>query len=164
MGKRTNWNKDLTSIKSFFKYLLMTNSVDPVPATMLKHEFYDRYLEYCRYLEIDYFNQYAFENVIKSIGFQLKVEHDVVTKHSIVFWEISLELMRQVVAGFEDDFLYKTEIISLGGKKYNFTIKIKPFGEEKKPTIYPEVQAVLEKDRLDTMQQKELDKEPLTNQ
>lgn len=148
-SNRVAWNGDINSIKSFFKYMVtLWKAEGTVEKEYTSKEIYLDYVEYCRNVEIDYFTSETYLKVLSSLGVESKVVWREDRRVPIRIRILTLDSMLQLILGFEDNFFVTTQIVSLQGKSYLMTTKLKEINTPKEEEAYPEVQMIINKDNF----------------
>lgn len=136
MSKKIIWNRDISSINSFFKYMvLLWREQGLYEKTYEQKELYDEYVEYCLAVDLDFFSLQTFQRVMSSLGLDSKVVWDEVALKAKRLRTLHLDSLLTLVQGYEDDFYVDSKIINLGGTNYLLTTKLKKvvIPEEQQP-------------------------------
>ncbi len=136
MSKKVIWNNDISSINSFFKYMvLLWREKGKYEQTYEQKELYDEYVDYCLAVDLDYFSVQTFQRVMSSLGLDSKVVWDEVAMKARRIRTLHLDSLLSLVQGYQDDFYVDSKIINLGGINYLLTTKLKrvTIPEEQQP-------------------------------
>jgi hypothetical protein len=154
MSKRINWDGNLSSIKSFFKYTVSVWKMNNIHEQEIKtKDLYAEYVDFCNTVDMDYFSIETFGRVLTSLGVESKVAWE--RGNALKMKRLSLNSMLQIILDYEEPFFATSQIVPLQGKMYLMTIRLKevqvPLNEEP----LPEVQEVINKDNFNNYVQRD---------
>ena len=126
MSTKIVWNGDLSSIKSFFKYLVAVWKMENINEKEYKtKDLYKDYVEFCKNVDLDYYSVEAFGKTLTSLGVETKVVWGDQYHASFRTRILTLNSMSQIIIGYEEPFFATSQIVPLQGKMYLMTVKLK---------------------------------------
>lgn len=150
MSKKIIWNNNINSIKSFFKYLLLSWKEKGIYEKSYEQgELYNEYCDYCLSVDLDYFSQNIFSRTLNSLGVESKVVWDELKQYPKKVRTLTLDSIMSFIGNYEDDFFVETKIVNLNGATYLLTTKLKRIEMPKNEGIIENFNKLLNQDIID---------------